>query len=195
MEPESEDDVRELYALLEKLYKEKVKKPLPSIDLFMQFWKSPSAKTFLVKYEGKIIGGSVGPVYANKVLYQWYVCGENGVIKGVHPSLLASWAPMEYGLKNGYQYFDFMGAGKPEDHYGVRDFKARFGGDEVSYGRYDMVCPLDGATALHQAWPTSNLHIIRDAGHSSHEPSICDALVKATNDLAEQLSGEGDLQG
>lgn len=139
MEPESEDDVRELYDLLEKLYKEKVKKPLPSIDLFMQFWKSPSAKTFLVKYEGKVIGGSVGPIYANKVLYQWYVCGENGVIQGVHPSVLASWAPMEYGLENGYEYFDFMGAGKPEDHYGVRDFKARFGGEEVCYGRYDMV--------------------------------------------------------
>ena len=138
-EPESEDDIHQLYALLEKLYKEKVKKPLPSIDLFMQFWKSPSAKTFLVKYDGQVVGGSVGPIYANKILYQWYVCGENGMIKGVHPSVLASWAPMEYGLKNGYQYFDFMGAGKPDDHYGVRDFKARFGGDEVCYGRYDMV--------------------------------------------------------
>jgi hypothetical protein len=138
-EPESEDDVLELYALLAKLYKEKVKKPLPSLDLFMQFWKSPSAKTFLVKYDGKVVGGSVGPIYANKILYQWYVCGENGAIKGVHPSVLASWAPMEYGLKNGYQYFDFMGAGRPDDNYGVRDFKARFGGDEVCYGRYEMV--------------------------------------------------------
>ncbi|BCD96979.1 prolyl aminopeptidase [Marinagarivorans cellulosilyticus] len=65
----------------------------------------------------------------------------------------------------------------------------------IIHGRYDMVCPLDGATTLHNAWPSAELHIIRDAGHSSHEPSICDALVKATNDMAEQLSGEGDLQG
>ena len=65
----------------------------------------------------------------------------------------------------------------------------------IIHGRYDMVCPLDGATALHTAWPSAELHIIRDAGHSSHEPSICDALVKATNDMAERLSGEGDLQG
>ncbi len=63
------------------------------------------------------------------------------------------------------------------------------------HGRYDMVCPLDGATALHNAWPASKLHIIRDAGHSSREPSVMDALVKATDDLAEQLSGEGDRQG
>ncbi|WP_053981100.1 prolyl aminopeptidase [Marinagarivorans algicola] len=63
------------------------------------------------------------------------------------------------------------------------------------HGRYDMVCPLDGATALHNAWPASKLHIIRDAGHSSREPSVMDALVKATDTLAEQLSGEGDRQG
>lgn len=65
----------------------------------------------------------------------------------------------------------------------------------IIHGRYDMVCPLDGATTLHKAWPKAELHIIRDAGHSSHEPSICDALVKATNEMAEQLAGEGDLQG
>lgn len=65
----------------------------------------------------------------------------------------------------------------------------------IIHGRYDMVCPLDGATALHNAWPNSTLNIIRDAGHSSHEPSVMDALVKATDNLAEQLSGEGDRQG
>lgn len=55
-EPESEADVVAFYQLLKKLYTEKVKKPLPSIDLFMQFWKWPSSKTFLVKYEGKVVG-------------------------------------------------------------------------------------------------------------------------------------------
>jgi lipid II:glycine glycyltransferase (peptidoglycan interpeptide bridge formation enzyme) len=29
-----------------------------------------------------------------------------------------------------------MGAGKPEETYGVRDFKARFGGELVEHGRY-----------------------------------------------------------
>ena len=32
-----------------------------------------------------------------------------------------------------------MGAGKPGDSYGVRDFKARFGGQLVEHGRYDYV--------------------------------------------------------
>ena len=60
----------------------------------------------------------------------------------------------------------------------------------IIHGRYDMVCPLDNAFSLHNAWPDSVLHIIRDAGHSSREPGIVDALVRATNTLAEQLSGD-----
>ena len=29
-----------------------------------------------------------------------------------------------------------MGAGEPDKPYGVREFKARFGGKEVEYGRF-----------------------------------------------------------
>ncbi len=62
----------------------------------------------------------------------------------------------------------------------------------IIHGRYDMVCPLDNAFQLYNAWPDSELQIIRDAGHSSHEPSIVDALIKATNAMALLISGEGD---
>mgnify|MGYP003111063319 FL=1 len=37
----------------------------------------------------------------------------------------------------------------------------------IVHGRYDAICPLDNAWALHQAWPNSELQIIRDAGHSA----------------------------
>ncbi|MCB9284856.1 MAG: GNAT family N-acetyltransferase [Lewinellaceae bacterium] len=138
-EPKSEEEVRALYEILEDLYKTKVKKPLPSFELFRQFWASPNGKTFVVKYGDKVMGGSAGPVYRDKIIYQWYVCGDNGSVKGVHSSVLATWAQIDYGLKNGYQLFDFMGAGKPEEEYGVREFKARFGGEEVNYGRYERI--------------------------------------------------------
>ncbi len=29
-----------------------------------------------------------------------------------------------------------MGAGKPQEDYGVRDFKSQFGGELVEYGRF-----------------------------------------------------------
>lgn len=51
------------------------------------------------------------------------------------------------------------------------------------HGRYDMVCPIDQAFALQQVWSKARLEIIRDAGHSSSEPGILDALVRATNEF------------
>ena len=35
--------------------------------------------------------------------------------------------------------FDMMGAGTPDNAYGVRDFKARFGGTEVEHGRFKHI--------------------------------------------------------
>ncbi len=62
---------------------------------------------------------------------------------------------------------------------------------KIIHGRYDMVCPLDNATELHDRWGNaSELFIIRDAGHSASEPGIIDALVRATGDLAEELKEE-----
>lgn len=135
-----EEEVKAFYQILEELYKEKVKKPLPGIELFVNFYKNPSiCKFFIIKYEDKVVGGILCPIFKNKVIYEWYVCGKDGAIKGLHPSVLATWAPIEYGFRNGYEYFDFMGAGKPDESYGVREFKARFGGEEVGFGRFYLV--------------------------------------------------------
>lgn len=57
----------------------------------------------------------------------------------------------------------------------------------IVHGRYDMLCTLDNAWALHKAWPKSQLHIIREAGHAASEPGITDALVRATRELAKTL--------
>jgi proline iminopeptidase len=57
----------------------------------------------------------------------------------------------------------------------------------IIHGRYDMVCPVNQAFALSAAWPNAKLEIIANAGHSSTERGITDALVRATNNLAYQL--------
>jgi proline iminopeptidase len=57
----------------------------------------------------------------------------------------------------------------------------------IIHGRYDMVCPLNNALALHQQWPAAELHIVRDSGHSASEPGTIDALVRATQDVAKKL--------
>lgn len=57
----------------------------------------------------------------------------------------------------------------------------------IVHGRYDVVCPLEGAYALHKAWPRAELQIIRDAGHSALELGIINALIMATNTVARTM--------
>jgi len=57
----------------------------------------------------------------------------------------------------------------------------------IIHGRYDMVCPLENAMELSRLWENAGLNIIREAGHSSREPGIEDALVRATDEMAAIL--------
>ena len=50
-----------------------------------------------------------------------------------------------------------------------------------------MICPMESAWELHQAWPGSILKIIPDAGHSASEPGIVSELVYATDEMARTL--------
>ena len=133
------EDVKEFFTILDTLYKEKVKKPLASFVFFQKFFEDESlGKYFLLKKDNQVIGGIMCPIYKDKI-YEWFVCGLDGKFKDVYPSVLATWAPIEYALSNGLKYFDFMGAGKPDEDYGVREFKSRFGGELVNYGRFIKV--------------------------------------------------------
>jgi proline iminopeptidase len=50
----------------------------------------------------------------------------------------------------------------------------------IVHGRYDMVCPIATADRLARAWPGAQYRVVPDAGHSSMEPGIRSALLKAT---------------
>jgi len=58
----------------------------------------------------------------------------------------------------------------------------------IVQGRYDMVCPPEGAWALHEAWPEAIFEWVQQAGHSANEPGITAALVRATDQLREVLA-------
>lgn len=51
----------------------------------------------------------------------------------------------------------------------------------IVQGRYDVVCPMESAWALHRAWPEAELRIVNDAGHAAMEPGITHELVRATD--------------
>jgi proline iminopeptidase len=54
----------------------------------------------------------------------------------------------------------------------------------IVQGRYDIVCPVESAYQLHQAWPGSELTITPQSGHSALEPEITSHLVAATERFA-----------
>jgi len=58
----------------------------------------------------------------------------------------------------------------------------------IVHGRYDIVCPVEQALALHQVWPEASLEIVSDAGHSATEPGTVDALMRATDAMADRFT-------
>lgn len=135
-----EKEISDLYNILKNLYTQKVKTPLFPLSFFIQLSKCTNSKFIVVMYNNKVVGGGVFVVFLNRCIYEWFVCGEDRKYKNVYPSICATWSGIEYATKNGIPLFDFMGAGKPDVEYGVREFKAEFGGDLLEQGRFTYIC-------------------------------------------------------
>ena len=135
------EQVREYYAILDNLYRTKVKTPLFPLSFFEALYHHPDGRFILVglpKEDGniEIIGGTVCVEYAGMCVYEWFVSGRDGEWKSIFPSCVATYAGIKYAAEHGCGRFDMMGAGSPDEAYGVRDFKAKFGGIEVEHGRF-----------------------------------------------------------
>ena len=130
------EQVKQYYQILQNLYTTKVKTPLFSWNFFEQLHRTEHARFILTEYQGRIIGGTVCVELPNRALYEWFACGEDGVYDHIYPSCYATYLGIKYAAESGCQIFDMMGAGKPEEAYGVRDFKAKFGGELVEHGRF-----------------------------------------------------------
>jgi len=55
----------------------------------------------------------------------------------------------------------------------------------IVQGRYDVVCPMQTAWALHKAWPEADFRVVADAGHSAFELGNTHELVSATDRFRE----------
>ena len=56
----------------------------------------------------------------------------------------------------------------------------------IVQGRYDLLCPPQGATALAAAWGNCRLQIVDRAGHAITEPGVMDALTAAVSELGDK---------
>ena len=127
MEATDIEEIKAFYALLQQLYRQKVHRPLFSLEFFTTFVRQNKGVLLLVKQRGRVIGGTLCAVLQpNRVMYEWYAVG---------PAII-TWATMQYANAKGIALLDLMGAGEPGVPYGVRDFKMEFGGELREYGRY-----------------------------------------------------------
>jgi lipid II:glycine glycyltransferase (peptidoglycan interpeptide bridge formation enzyme) len=90
-------------------------------------------KFWLVRKDSVYIAASVELIYKD-VIFGWYG-GVDRDYSSCTPSEYLTWCILDWGVRNGFRMYDFGGAGTPEEEYGVRDFKAKFGGQLVCYGR------------------------------------------------------------
>jgi proline iminopeptidase len=58
----------------------------------------------------------------------------------------------------------------------------------IIHGRKDLTCLPDSSWLVHQALANSKLNLVSDAGHLASEPTMIDALITATDEMAELLS-------
>ena len=91
----------------------------------IQFW--------LARIGTRYAAASAELVYKD-VIYGWYGGMDRAFAEDL-PGELLMWRILEWGAQAEYKTYDFGGAGKPGEPYGVRDFKAKFGGRLVCFGR------------------------------------------------------------
>jgi lipid II:glycine glycyltransferase (peptidoglycan interpeptide bridge formation enzyme) len=90
-------------------------------------------KFWLARVGSAYVAASVELLYKDSI-YGWYGGMDRSYAEYL-PGELLTWHILEWGATHGYRAYDFGGAGKPGETYGVRDFKAKFGGQLVCYGR------------------------------------------------------------
>jgi len=130
------DKVAVAYSLLCNVYT-RVQVPLADLSLFEAAFDILGSrdmfKMFMARVGEEYVGTCVLLVYNGRILY-WYA-GSDRAFSAYAPAELLIWHTLQWGQQQNFLLFDFGGAGKPDEEYGPRNFKAKFGGRLVNYGR------------------------------------------------------------
>jgi len=124
------------YALLNEVYR-RIRVPLPDVSLFLaahRILRPLGRFQILLARSGDEPIGVLTLLFHGGVVTYWYT----GTLRE-HAALRAGdllvWKAIEAGRASGCRLLDLGGAGRPDEPYGVRDFKAKYGGTLVDHGR------------------------------------------------------------
>lgn len=137
---EDKGSLRDCYSILREVY-HSAKIPLADFSFFENLLDHSDRKSgiriFTAVYEQQIIGCMLALVFRDTIFDMY--AGSYRKYYGKYPNDLIPWEVFKWGRANGYRLFDFGGAGKPGVTYGVRDYKKKFGGTTVNFGRFELI--------------------------------------------------------
>lgn len=158
---EYESNVNTFYDVLKKFYKQK-KLPYPKLPYFLALKKNLSHSIFRIfelKYYQKIVVTGLTFKW-NDTLFAYYLANETSPeLLKQRPMDLFCWEILKWCSENGIKHFNWMGAGKKNVDYGVRDFKLKFGGMLYEPGRmtkYTSFIVRDSYKLLLKIWGKTN---------------------------------------
>jgi hypothetical protein len=134
----AETAVDKLYPLLQQSYAHSGV-PLADRSLFDASVRElyPERIRFFAVFEGATPVAMDAMLTYKDRIYFWY----GGLMRSApgSPCSQLRWHELKWAHENGYLICDSGGAGWPGVPYGVRDFKKKFGGELVQFGRYRKV--------------------------------------------------------
>lgn len=133
------DEIQEFSKMLHKIYSFRIRKYFPSTEFFKLIDKwmisKDLAKIYIVKYKGKIIGGS-SCLFSGNNAYLWFSGAMRKTYSSQYPGILAVWAALTDAKKRNCQHLEFIDVGLPFQRHGYRNFVLHFGGKQSSSRRW-----------------------------------------------------------
>ena len=130
------EQLQAAYRQLQNVYT-RVRVPLAHFSLFQAAFEicgpQNMCKVFIARVGEQCIGACFNLAYHGRLI-AWY-SGSDRAYASYNPGELLKWRSFQWGQAHGCHTFDFGGAGKPNEPYGPREFKAKFGGELVNFGR------------------------------------------------------------
>lgn len=134
----TKETIEKVYPLIATSYC-RARVPLAPLEMFRAVLESlPEAVPQIreMTYEGRRVAAAIGLVFKDRY-FAWY----NGTLRppGISSAAVLVWDELQQACDLGLRYYDFGGAGWPNEDYGPRTFKSRFKGNLVNHGRYRKV--------------------------------------------------------
>jgi lipid II:glycine glycyltransferase (peptidoglycan interpeptide bridge formation enzyme) len=131
------DELEVCYGIIKQTY-QNVKLPVADISLFKAAYEilepKGMADFYIALKDCEPVGTRMVLKY-HGIIHDWYAGSKKDVMY-VDEAIV--WKILQDNSGK-YNIFEFGGAGHPDKEYGVREFKKRFGGKEVNFGRYEKI--------------------------------------------------------